>query len=204
MSNEELPTTKVGRLIDAYELDGFGAELEAYWTAEGEERKSLRALAELFNKELLRRQLRDHGMDTVDDGVQMYYRLLTDDDASAGRVTDAKRDLEDAGIDVDSLTSDFVTYQAIRSYLQDVRGASYDHATDEEQVAREREQIERLTTRTEVVSREKLERLSKTDRITLGDFRLFVSVDVFCEDCNAQYSVAELLERGGCDCEAES
>lgn len=42
--------TKVSRVIDEYDLDGFGDELERLWTATGDERKSLRELAETCNK----------------------------------------------------------------------------------------------------------------------------------------------------------
>ncbi len=34
------PSSKVARLIDEYELDGLGAEMEARWTGDGEERMS--------------------------------------------------------------------------------------------------------------------------------------------------------------------
>ncbi|MBX0297008.1 rod-determining factor RdfA [Haloarcula nitratireducens] len=198
--SDDTPTTKVGRLIEIYELDGFGAELEAYWTGEGAERKSLRDLATLFNEELLRTQMRDHGMSAVDSDVESYYELLDDDEVSAGRATEARRDLEQHGIDIDEVTDDFVTYQAIRGYLQNVRGASYEQTEDSEQIAKEQERLERLITRTEAVSREKLERLRDTDRIDLGTFRMFVGVNVFCESCGSQYSIEELLDEGGCDC----
>ncbi|MDS0279800.1 hypothetical protein NDI85_18595 [Halomicroarcula sp. S1AR25-4] len=200
MPTDDAPTTKVGRLIDVYDLDGLGPELEAHWTSEGDARKSLRDLADLFNKELLRAEMRDNDMAPVDSDVDTYYELLTSDDVSAGRATEARRDLEQEGIDVAELTDDFVTYQAVRGYLQNVRGASYEQADDAEQVAKEQQQLERLVTRTQAVSREKLDRLRKTDRIDLGTFRVFVGINIFCETCGSQYAVDELLENGGCDC----
>lgn len=201
MSNpDDAPNTKVGRLLEEYELEDLGATLEAYWTGDGRERESLRDLADRFNRALLRTRIREHDVSTVGADVDAYYDLLTGDDVSAGRAAEARSELEQHGIDVDALTSDFVTYQAIRSYLTEVRGATYEQPDDAEQVAKERDQIDRLMTRTETVSREKLEQLRNTDRIELGDFRLFVSVDVFCESCGSQYAVDELLDRGGCDC----
>ena len=44
-------------------------------------------------------------------------------------------------------------------------------------------------------------RLVNTDRITLGSFRIFVSVVVLCEDCDNQYGIVEILRQGNCDCE---
>jgi hypothetical protein len=137
--------TKVGRLIDGYDLGPeYGAELEAAWTDDGVERKSLRDLAEEFNRKLLAAAMSGAGMSTLDGEVDNIFRLLTEDDVTAGTRTDARSRLERNGIDVDQLERDFVTYQAIR---------------------------------------------------------LFVSVDVLCEGCGSQYTIAELLERGGCDCD---
>lgn len=44
---------KLTPVIDVYSLQGMGAELERRWTAEGDERSSLRDLAEYFNTEML-------------------------------------------------------------------------------------------------------------------------------------------------------
>lgn len=200
MPSDDTPTTKVGRLIEQAGLTGFGADLEARWTGDGVERESLRDLADRFNRELLRARIRDSDADASELDLDRTYRLLTDDDATAGERAEIQATLEQAGVDVSTLTDDFVTYQAVRSYLQNVRGASYEGTTDAEQVEKERDQVERLVGRTEAVSREKLERLRDTDRIELGTFRVFVDVDVFCEDCGRQFSVGELLDRGGCDC----
>jgi hypothetical protein len=102
---------------------------------------------------------------------------------------------------VEQLERDFVTYQAIRSYLQNERGAEYDADDDGDRVERTAESIGRLTSRLETVTESNLARLRDTDRVSLGEFRLFTSVDVLCTDCGSQYTVEELLERGGCDCE---
>ncbi|PYZ02995.1 hypothetical protein C8039_11790 [Halogeometricum sp. wsp3] len=63
MSSDESETprrgrrSKVQRLIDEYDLDGEGERLEDLWTANREERLSLRELAEIFNQRLLEREL---------------------------------------------------------------------------------------------------------------------------------------------------
>ena len=200
-TGDDEPTTKVGRLLAEYELDGLGAELEAHWTADTPERKSLRDLAALFNRELLRTQMRKHEMSTVDRDVARYYRLLTDDEVTTGQAVEARNELTEHGIDIDDLTGDFVTYQAVRGYLRNVRGAEYDRSGGDSQIEVERDRIERLITRTEAVTRDKLDQLENTDRIDLGTPRLFVGIDVFCEDCGSRYAVGQLLDRGGCDCD---
>jgi len=194
------PRSKVARLIESYELAPLGAELETAWLGEAGERESLRDLADRFNRALLLAAIRDAGMDVVDGETENYYRLLTDEDVSAGRRVEARNRLEGAGIDVDDLQASFVTYQAIRHYLTEVRGASYE-AEQSEGVERERSVIDRLQSRVERVVRDTVYRLSNAGRPAVGDYRVFVSVDVLCQDCGGQYTVGTLLDRGHCDCD---
>jgi len=203
-SDDDRPSSKVARLIEEYDLGAsFGDRLEARWTAEGDERLSLRDLADLFNERLLHAALERAGASTIDGEVENLYRLLTDDDVSSGMRTEAKARLERDGLDVDGLERDFVTYQAIRSYLVDYRDAEYVESQGTDRVEKVTDTVQRLQSRTRTVAERSLEQLRDTDRLTLGRFRLFVEVDVLCEDCGAQYGVTELLERGGCDCDRQ-
>lgn len=195
--------TKIERLIDEYQLAGIGDELERRWTADAEERASLRTLAADFNRRVLERTMVDAGMDPIDGEVDNVYRLLTDDDVSRGVRTEVESRLDREGVDVESLRTDFVTYQAIRSFLQDVRDASYESETGDS-IARARSSFERLVGRTTAVVERRLDQLRTTDRLTLGSFRVRTTVTVYCEDCETQYDVTTLLENGGCDCDRRS
>jgi hypothetical protein len=194
--------TKVARLIDEYALDGMGAELERRWTADGEERMSLRALATHFNQRLLEARMAAAGIQSLAGEVENTYRLLTDDDVSGADRTRTVRRLEREGVDVDGLRGDFVTYQAVRSYLQRDRGAEYVRE-EGDRTAIEAENVQRLRGRIATVTEGKLDRLRKNGDIVLGEYGLFVDLNVLCESCGQRYEVDELLERGGCDC-AES
>jgi len=195
------PRSKVARLIESYDLAPIGADLEAAWLGETGERQSLRDLADRFNRALLLAAIRDAGMDVVDGEARNYYRLLTDEDVSAGRRVEARNRLEAAGVDVGRLQEAFVSYQSIRHYLTEVRGASYERDDGEGGVERERSVIDRLQSRVESVVRDTVERLGNAGRLSVGDYRVFVSVDVLCQDCGGQYAVGELLDRGHCDCD---
>lgn len=192
--------SKVKRLLDEYELVGLGDELVASWTAEGDERKSLRQLAREFNVALVDAQLEAEGVTHFDSDGQAIYDALTDDSGEHDRATVETR-LERAGIDVEALETDFVTYQAIRSYVKDIRDAEYETATDEEHIEKQKNTIQRLVSRATSVTEEKLKRLRNTDRISLGDFRLIIDFQVYCRDCETQKTVASLLNDGGCECE---
>lgn len=201
---EPVHTSKVARLIEEYGLGAeFGDELEALWTADGDERKSLRSLAEMFNERLLEVAMSDARISTLDGEVSNIYRLLRSEDVSSGKRAEARNRLQQGGIDVEALERDFVTYQAIRSYLKDYRGAEYDDGSDETRREGVVETIQRLQSRVRSVTRGSLESLRDRNVISLGEFRLFVDVDVLCEDCNTQYGVIELLKRGGCECRTE-
>jgi hypothetical protein len=187
-------------LIREHGLDGLGSEMESRWTRE-DDRWSLRELADWFNKRLLEATLSEAGVRTVDGEVTNYYRLLTDDDDvnDADRVQ-VRRRLEGAGVDVEALRREFVTYQAIRSYLKDVREATYseDTTTTPESV---QQRIDRLAGRAERVASEQIGQLRTNGDIDLGEFRVFTDTQVYCQECNNQYDVEDLLENGGCACD---
>lgn len=192
--------SKVERLLDEYELIGLGDELVESWTAEGDERKSLRQLATEFNVELVDAVLEREGVTHFDTDGRAIYEALDNDDAERDRATVETR-LDRAGVDVEALERDFVTYQAIRSYVKDVRDAEYETATDEEHIEKQKNTIQRLVSRATSVTEEKLTRLRDTGRIALGDFRLIIDFQVYCRDCETQKTVSSLLDDGGCECE---
>ena len=209
MSREENETarrgrrSKVRRLIDEYGLDGEGERLENLWTAERGDRLSLRELADDFNRRLLRAVMVEAGMNPLDGEVGNTYRLLTDDDVSSGMRTQAKQTLEREGIDIDELQKNFVSHQAIHTYLTKYRGVTQDEQTDEDRVQKGLDTIQRLRSRTSAVSENIVENLANTGRIQVGEFEVLVDVRVFCRDCGTQYDVQDLLEEGHCECGGE-
>jgi hypothetical protein len=191
---------KVGRLIEKYSLDAVEDELVAEWTREDDERASLRDLADEFNRRILRAALREANVDPHRRDISKVYRMLNDDDVSSGVRLQSRRELEQDGVDVDALERDFVTYQSIYSFLREYCGARYERPSDEEQLESDVERINRLISRTRAVAESDLERLDDTGRITVGEHKVFVDVQVYCQDCDSQFPFSELLTEGGCDC----
>jgi hypothetical protein len=189
---------KVARLPKEYDMKSLGPELERLWTA-NEDRRSLRELADRFNRALLERAIEGTGVRRLDGEVENTYRLLTDDDVNSADRTRARRRLKRDGVDVDALLDDFVTYQAVRTYLKEHRGAEYSREPSDP-LEREAENAERLRGRMVSVTEGTLERLRDNDQLGLGEFRTLANIQVVCEDCNSRFEVVELLERGGCDC----
>lgn len=190
---------KVARVADEYGLADVEDELVERWTS-ADDPASLRDLETYFNRRVLEVAVKDAGMNVLDGEVENLYRLLTAEDVSRGVQTETRKKLERNGIDVDQLKSEFVTYQAVRTYLTEGREVEREQTTDAERIEATGESIAQLQQRSVAVAEEKLSQLDRTDRIDVGDFRVLLDVRVFCEDCGNQYEVRELLDRGGCQC----
>ena len=193
--------TKVERVIAAYDLESWGDRLEASWVGDGTERTSLRDLADEFNRAVLRAAIRDAGGSVLESDIDSLYRTLADDDVSRSEAVRTRRQLERMGVDVETVTSDFVTHQTIHTYLTNVRDASLPEGDTDDRLERKAETIQRLAGRTQVITESTLEELGTAAEITDRDYDVFVDVRTICGNCGADYPVATLLEQGGCDCD---
>jgi Skp family chaperone for outer membrane proteins len=198
-TNGSHPNSKVARVIDEYDLEGMGERLEASWTGAGGERTSLRDLADEFNRSVLEAAIRAAGGSAVSDDVETTYRLLTDDDVSEADRMRKRRELEQEDVDVDRVRDDFVTHQAIHTYLTKYREAELpDRSAD--RVQRKVETLERLQGRTSVVAESTIEGLVNSEDIADRDYEVFVDIRVVCSECGTGYAIGELIRQGGCDC----
>jgi hypothetical protein len=196
------PRSKVDRLIDEYGLTGMGAELERRWTGAGDGRSSLRELADLFNARLVRSAMERADVSPLSGEASNVYELLTAEGTSVGERTQARRSLEREGVEVADLEDDFVSHQAIHTYLTKHRGAA---APDDGRDAAERglERIQRLRGRTTAVTEHTVEQLRRAGELDLDEFSVFVDLRVVCDRCGTAYTVEETFENGGCRCAAE-
>lgn len=203
-SNEggDLPNNKVARLIVRYDLYSLADELKQSWESTGSEHRSLRDLAGFFNQQLLKRRLMDGGQQVLKGEVETLHSLLTDDDVSESDRIRARRRLEQEGIDVETLLDEFVSYQTIRRYLTNHRGATY-RPEKKDLVEKTAEDLQRLQGRVQAVTTEWLANLDETNRISLGEFKTTIAINAYCEDCASQYRAEELLEQGGCRCDGD-
>lgn len=194
--------SKVGRVIERYGLDGLGDELERRWVGEGRERESLRDLANAFNRRVLRAAIDEAGEPAIEGEVENHYRLLTADDVSAAARTQSETRLERLGVNVDALRGDFVSHQAVHTYLTEVRGASLDEEgpSPDDAIERRSDTIQGLRYRLVAVTERSLETLRAAGHLTLGEFNVTVGISVYCADCETTSDVADLLRRRGCDC----
>ena len=201
-TDEGKPASKVARVIDAYGLDGLGAELESAWTGEDGERTSLRDLADRFNRDVLDAAVREAGNTATEYDVEATYRVLTDDSVSNADTMRKERELERDGVSVEQVRRDFVTHQAIHTYLTDYRDAKLEEQGVDPDA--KIDTLERLEGRTAAVAESTLSSLIDADEVSRRDYELFVEVRTVCEDCGSDYTLVDLIAQGGCDCRAES
>jgi hypothetical protein len=196
------PNSKVARVIEAYDLTGMGDRLERRWTGVDGERTSLRDLADAFNRRVLEAAIESAGQSTVESDVESAYATLTGEETGSADRVRKRRELEQAGVDIDAVLDDFVTHQAVHTYLTSYREAELpDRSAD--RVERKVETLERLQGRTAAVTESTVETLVDAGELTDHDYELLVDVRAICADCGADYAVGDLLRTGGCDCGAE-
>jgi hypothetical protein len=192
--------TKVARVIRAYDLDGMGANLEAAWTGESGERTSLRDLADEFNEAVLRAALDEAGASSLSVDVSSTYEAIRGDSGSSA--TRARRRLEREGVDVDEVSGDFVTHQAIHTYLTQEREASLPDAS-EDIAKRKVETVEKLQGRMSAVAESALTALANADELDRADYDVLIDVRAVCQHCGTDAPVSELIRQGGCGCASD-
>lgn len=205
MSREEPSTSsggrepKVQRVTREYELEGMGDWLATQWQGDDGPRQSLRELADEFNRAVLEAALRAADERPLDGEVANLYRLLTDEGVGTAQRTEAETKLERNGLDPDQLRADFVSHQAIHTYLREHRHVQLSESQNGNPTEQASQTIQRMSGRLQSITERALERLTG-DELTLDEPDVLVSVQVYCDECGRQFDVEEVLERGGCDC----
>ncbi|AEH35623.1 MULTISPECIES: rod-determining factor RdfA [Natrialbaceae] len=189
---------KVERVTERYDL--HEADERLLRRRENED-ASLRELETHLNRRLLKREMFEQGMSPLDGEVENYYRLLTDDTVMTTARREARRKLEEAGIDVDGVKADFVSYQTVRKHLNEC----LDKDTSEEYTPKpdnDRRNIEKIQQRLQKVVEKSVRRLTEHDVIQIGSPEATVSVKVTCGDCGRTYGITTLFRRRECPCVA--
>lgn len=191
--------SKVHRVIDKYGLEGVGEELENRWLGNGYNRTSLRVLATFFNKQVLKAALTAQDHQPTQESIETTFNILVNNESNTASKTRIKRELQKAGIDVDTLQSDFVSHQAIHTFLTKHRNATLPNEDGNKLESAERT-INKLKSRMVAVSESNLQRLFRNEELTETDVEVFVDVTVFCNECGTSRTINEYLQAGGCDC----
>lgn len=186
---------KVGRLQSHYDLSALNERIRR---RRAEEEASLRELASFINTRVVEHALDAQDADVAGD-AESVYRALTSEEVPPERTVRVRNELTDIDIDVESLESDFVSYQTVRSHLNDCLDIDTSRS-GVETVEDAQSLIEWTRTRDERVVRTALQRLDRKGKLSLGDISVTTDVVVRCNDCGTVSSVERLLDDGGCSC----
>ncbi|WP_229114670.1 rod-determining factor RdfA [Halapricum desulfuricans] len=186
--------SKVAQVIEAYDLDGVGDELEQRWLATGEDGMSLRELADHFNRIVLEAAIERSEMSVLDVDIDRLYEQLTGDDVSGGVRTRTQRRLERNGIDVESVTGNFVTHQTIHTYLREYRDVEQPEPTPQQRRESALERIQKLQNRSAAVTQDAIEGLQRAELVPEGDVDVVVDIQVIYTDTGEQFDIFDLIE----------
>jgi len=197
------PRNKVQTVIERRGLEGLEAEIEQRWGGDGFAEHSTRDLSDFFNRTVLRDALSEAGEIPLDGEIENIYRLLIDDEVHSGNEMQARDRLASYGSDPEKVTQDFVSHQTMYRYLKDCRGIDTTPGTKStaERIKQTRQSLLRLSSRTQSVVTQNVKQLNRRDDFHVGDFDVYVSVQLSCPDCGTTKELTQLLEQGGCECQ---
>lgn len=187
------PRSKVARVIELYELDGIGDELEERWLATDDQGMSLRELATYFNKQVLEAALEDSEMSLIEANVPTLYDQLAGDEVSSADQTRVERRLDREGIDVDAVTSDFVTHQSMHTYLRSYRDVSQPEASHQDRREAALKRIQKLQDRSAAVTEDAVKSLQRHGIVPDGEVDVLVDLQVIYTQSGEQHDVFDLL-----------
>jgi hypothetical protein len=195
------PSNKVERVVQEYDLEGLEVELEHRWLGVDGDQASTRELAEDLNKRVLAAAVNRSEAFTLSGSVDELYRGLTGDGDEDPTLVRSR--LEQNGVDVDTVTDDFVSHQTIYRYLKQHRGVEQPERTPDERRETAIDTIQGLRGRTTAVTEQTVTDLARNDVVDVGEFSILNDIQLLCEDCGRSYDVTDLVERGGCECQNE-
>ncbi|MFC4440125.1 MULTISPECIES: rod-determining factor RdfA [Natrialbaceae] len=161
---------------------------------------SLRELETYYNQQILDAAMRDSGVEMLDGEVENLYHLLTDAETSAGTKVDVQSRLERNGLDPDTILSDFVSYQTVRTHLRDCLGIET-HRNTEFDITDAKNTVFKLLSRTEAITERTIDRLRSAGHLSISEPEVTLSLRIACTKCGEEYQFTRLLDRGNCSCE---
>ncbi|SIS13290.1 rod-determining factor RdfA [Natronorubrum thiooxidans] len=197
MSNET-GNCKIDRISQKWDLESLDERL----LERREAGDSLRDLETYYNQQVLEAAMTAAGMEPLEGEVENLYQLLTGDNVGAGTKVEAQSRLKRNDVDPETITSDFVSYQTVRTHLNDCLNVETKRDTGIDETGA-KNIVFKLLSRTESITKRTIERLRSSDRLAIGEPEVTLSLRVACKDCGEEYTFTRLVERGRCSCSHE-
>lgn len=193
---------KVGSGIQKYDLGDLDDELVRKYR---DDDYSLRDLETEVNVAFTRAALDAADTHGINASPEKIVRILhSGDDISRREEARLETQLQQAGVDVDELRKDYLSYRTVKNHLNDcleVDTSRTETITLDDACAT----IGWARNRCENVIYQTLKRLSNANHITLGtDVDVTITPRVTCHDCGVSVTISEFLSSNGCDCNESS
>jgi len=187
---------KVCRILDEYGMERYEEQLLEQWQADPPQRKGYRQLAEWFNTLMLRREMDRAGLSTLGDEAESKYERLRADETIAEEVA---TELANAGVPIERLRNDFVSYGVIRTHLKECLDSDVELASGEW----EQDAIEIARDHADTKISEAVRSLRNKGQLTAGgDVAVSITAELECENCHARVPADRAIRRGYvCRCE---
>lgn len=168
---------------------------------------SFRSLAECFNQRIVARALDEadighgrtvHAALTGGDIAEGVYEALQGDASADVKRAEVRARLADAGVDVATLESAFVSHVTIRSHLQDCVDVAPDESLPPfEQIINT---TQGARARAVNVIQSTIDRAVKNGQLETGALEVDISIQLTCQDCGDTFYLPELLDQRRCSC----
>ena len=180
---------KLQRIIEKYDMVGYGEEIAKQYTKSGKHRKSLRDLEEEINAKILDHATRDAPQITYEDYEDCVDRLCSND----RKLT--KKKLDDLGVNGSEILSDMLTYETVRGYLMHHQNTVADleraNPDDDAQI------VENMEYRAMMVVTDALERQYDRGNLPAAP-EIEINIQADCPECGATIGVTEYLRLKTC------
>lgn len=184
---------KVGRIAAQYDLSDIDDQLQTERTAGA----SLRDLADVFNRRVLKSAITTQTIPSLT-SPDVVYDELTSTETSSGRKTELRTKLEQAGVPIETVEADFVSYVTLRSHLQECLSMETSRSPSDPETVRSG--IDWIQAKAEAVIDTKLETLRGMNELKTGPLSVTQTVHVRCEECGEIYRLQQLLTETECAC----
>ena len=188
-------TCKIGTVSARYDLIG----LDEYVGRLHSSGESLRTIRDRINERLVTAVVDADPETVVPDTESVYKVLYAPEEFERDKVTRVRETLRQAGVDVEALTSDFVSHVTARKHLQHCLDTDTQRSstfTSEDLM----NTIEWARTRANSVIDETVRRGQTEEQLQIADPDVTVSVRVTCVACGETFRPRELQEAVACDC----
>lgn len=187
---------KVEKLFERYDPAVSEEELISDW----KDGKGFRQVADELNIAVTRVAIKNARAELPLSGEPEYFYEGLTSEGPATEQADFRDRLTEYGVDVESLTESFVSYQTVRRHFYDCLGIEPEEKQSGIDPTEEEQRLTSLVEHTETVTTDVITRLIRADQLDIGEPEVTASIDIRCVRCGQSVPVTDLSTQAACKC----